>query len=146
MGEAELFKGFDPAAFVRLTADHGHNALLGIGYAAHGADWVELRLPFRPDLAGDEATGVLATGPIFTLIDMVTSMAVWTRRGRFVAQATLDMRVDHLRAAAAGEGVTARGECYRLTRNVAFVRAEAWGHDRAQPVAQAAGTYMMTGE
>lgn len=135
---------FDPTAFLRLPFAH-HGSHLGIGYRAHGADWAEIELPYSADLAGDEATGVLASGPILTLMDQATSLAVWIRRGAFLPHATLDLRIDYLRAATPGRAVVGRGECYRLSRHIAFVRGQAHDGDPADPVAHVAGTFMTTG-
>ena len=120
----------------------GHGGRLGIRYHARGSDWAELALPYADALVGDAATGVLASGPIVTLMDMATSLAVWIRRGGFVPHATLDLRVDYLRPATPGQAVIGRGECYRLTRRIAFVRGQAHDGDPADPVAHVAGTYM----
>jgi uncharacterized protein (TIGR00369 family) len=136
----------DPEAVVRLIARLGHNGAIGTRYVAHGGDWAELALDYRDDLIGDPESGVLASGPIIALMDMATSMAVWIRRGAFKPQATLDLRIDYLRAAAPGRTVIGRGECYRLTRRVAFVRGQAHDGDPADPIAHVAGTFMMTDE
>jgi len=133
---------FDPARFAKRLG-WGHGGRLGIAYHDHGADWVELALPFSPDQVGDPARGVLASGPIVTLMDMATSLAVWQRRGRFLPPATLDLRVDYLRAATPGRTVIGRGTCTRLARRVAFVRGEAHDGDPADPVAHVAGTFML---
>lgn len=135
---------FDPERFVRTMARLGHNAAMGLGYHAHGPDWVELTLPWREDLVGDPTSGVLASGPIFTLMDMATSMATWLKSAQFRPQATLDMRVDYLRPATPGKTVVGRGECYRLTRRIAFVRGEAHDGDVDDPIAHVAGTFMFT--
>lgn len=120
----------------------GHGGRLGIGYHAHGQHWVELALPYHPDLIGDPDTGVLASGPIVTLMDMATSFAVWQKRGTFVGHATLDLRVDYLRPATLGATVIGRGECYRITRAISFVRGQAHDGDAADPLAHFAGTFM----
>jgi uncharacterized protein (TIGR00369 family) len=135
---------FDPRQFLKFTERH-HGGLLGIGYRAHGTDWAELDLPFRDELVGDPARGVLASGPIVALMDMATSVAVWMKRGGFVAHATLDLRVDYLRAATPGLTVVGRGECYRITRAIGFVRGIAHDGDPDDPVAHVAGTFMTTG-
>ena len=127
-----------------LASGYGHGGRLGLGFHAQGDDWAELSLPYREELVGDVETGVLASGPIVTLMDMATSCAVWRRRGRFVPQATLDLRVDYLRAARPGATVIGRGECYRLARSVAFVRGYAHDGDPADLVAHVAGTFMVT--
>jgi uncharacterized protein (TIGR00369 family) len=120
----------------------GHGERIGIRYRAHGDDWVELTLPYHPDLIGDEASGVIASGPIVALMDMATSLAIWRRRGRFVPHATLDLRVDYMRAARPGATVIGRGECYALKRAISFIRGIAHDGDPADPVAHVSGTYM----
>lgn len=134
--------GFDPARFFTARVG-GHGARLGIGYQGHGPDWCELLLPFHGDLIGDPSRGVLASGPIITLMDMATSVGVWLKRGAFLPHATLDLRIDYLRPAVPERTVVGRGECYRLTRQVAFVRGVAHDGDPDDPVAHVAGTFML---
>ncbi|WP_066590645.1 PaaI family thioesterase [Sphingomonas pruni] len=131
---------FDPARF--LTSRLGHGGLLGTSYRAHGADWAELELPYDERLIGNVDTGVIASGPILSLMDMATSVGVWLRANAFVAHATLDLRVDYLRPATPGKTVIGRGECYRLTRSIAFVRGQAHDGDPDDPLAHVAGTFM----
>ncbi len=139
-------QNLDPTVFGRIVAGLGHSGAIGTRYIAHGADWAELALDYRDDLVGDPASGVLASGPIIALMDIATSISVWIRRGAFMPQATLDLRIDYLRAATPGRSVIGRGECYRLTRRVAFVRGQAHDGDPADPIAHVAGTFMMTNE
>jgi uncharacterized protein (TIGR00369 family) len=133
---------FDPAAMARLMNGRGHGGFLGLHYVDHGDAWIEIALPWRADLVGVPETGVLASGPIITLLDNATSMSVWVRSGAFRPQATLDLRLDYVRAATPGETVIARAECYRLTRSAAFVRGLAHDGNPADPVAHAAGVFM----
>lgn len=134
---------FDPAVFF-AALPAGHGRALGIRYDAHGPDWCALVLPYRADLIGDVQRGVIASGPIIALLDMATSVAVWQKRGGFLPHATLDLRVDYLRPASPGQDVIGRGECYRVTRSVAFVRGIAHDGDPDDPVAHVAGTFMFT--
>lgn len=133
---------FSPERFVSTMSRHGHNGLLGITYRDHGTDWAELALPWHERLVGDVETGILASGPILTLMDMATSISIWIRAGTFRAQATLDLRVDYLRPATPHKTVIGRGECYRITRNIAFIRGQAHDGDPDAPIAHVAGTYM----
>lgn len=142
MSAPALPPGFDPARFFAARIG-GHGTRLGIGYRAHGADWCELLLPFRHDLIGDPARGVLASGPILTLMDMATSVGVWLKRGGFLPHATLDLRIDYLRPATPERTVVGRGECYRVARQIAFVRGIAHDGDPEDPVAHVAGTFML---
>lgn len=133
---------FDPVLFDEQVRRWGHSGVIGIRYRAHSDDWAELQLPYDERLIGDTATGIIASGPIVSLMDMVTSIAIWVRLGTFRMQATLDLRVDYLRPATPGKTVIGRGECYRVTRNVAFVRGQAHEGDPDDPIAHVAGTYM----
>lgn len=120
----------------------GHAGRLGVVFHASGADWCELALPWREELVGDPDSGTLASGPIIALMDMATSIGVWAKRGGFVPHATFDLRVDYLRGAVAGRTVIGRGECYRLTRSVSFVRGQAHDGDPDDPIAHVAGTFV----
>lgn len=140
-GHGDMMTTFDPARFLRFSAG-GHNGRLGLAYRTQGPGWIELELPPDPSLAG-EASGAPASGAIFTLMDMATSMSVWMCRGRFVPQATLDLRVDHVRRPEAGTAVIGRGECYAIAEQVAFVRGLAYQTSPADPVAHVAATFML---
>jgi uncharacterized protein (TIGR00369 family) len=135
---------FDPQRFVSTLAARAHGGLIGLRYVRHGEDWAELAIDYDEKLVGDPSTGVLASGPILALMDMATSMSIWIKQQRFRAQATLDLRVDYIRPATAGKAVIGRGECYRITRSVAFIRGQAHDGDPDDPVAHVAGTYMFT--
>lgn len=135
---------FDLPTFLRAGLA-GHSGRIGLQYHSHGDDWCELALPWREDLVGEPMTGVLASGPIVAMMDVAASLAVWQKRGHFVAHATLDLRVDYLRPATPGRTVIGRGECYRLARAVSFVRGQAHDGDPDDPIAHVAGTYMNLG-
>ncbi len=134
---------FDLARISRFMAGAGHSGWLGIGYHGHCADWIELALPWREDLVGVPESGLLASGPIITLMDMATSMSVWLKRGKFGPQATIDLRLDYARAARPQSTVIGRGECYRLSRSIGFVRGIAYDESPDDPIANVAGTFMI---
>ncbi|WP_114951731.1 PaaI family thioesterase [Sphingosinicella terrae] len=129
---------------MKLVRRIGHGGALGILYRSHGEDWAELELPYAERLVGMPATGIIASGPIISLMDMATSLAIWIRLGRFRHQATLDLRVDYLRPAVPGQTLVGRGECYAVTSSVGFVRGTAHDGDPARPVAHVGGTFMFT--
>lgn len=145
-GIADLsqMKGFDPQLFTAFASQVGHGGALGIEYVDHGPDWVELGLPYREALVGVRKSGILASGPIISLMDMATSMAIWVKLDRFRHQATLDMRVDYMRPATPGKKIIGRGECYAIRRSVGFVRGVAHDGDPEDPVAHVAATFMFT--
>ena len=135
-------KGFNPKLFTSYARKVGHGGALGILYVDHGSDWVELGLDYDEKLIGLASTGVIASGPIISLMDMATSMAIWVKLDRFQHQATLDMRVDYLRPAKPRNRIIGRGECYAVTKNVGFVRGLAHDGNPADPVAHVAATFM----
>ena len=135
---------FDPELFMSYVRKVGHGGAIGIAYVGHGEDWAELSLPYDERLIGMAESGIIASGPIISLMDMATSIAIWVRIGRFRHQATLDMRVDYLRPATPGRTLVGRGECYAVTRSVGFVRGTAHDGDAADPVAHVGGTFMFT--
>ncbi len=146
MKRADLsqMKGFDPKLFTSYASRVGHGGALGIAYVGHGPDWVELGLDYDEKLVGVTETGVIASGPIISLMDMATSIAIWVRLGRFRPQVTLDMRVDYLRPAMPGRTIIGRGECYGVTRSVGFARGLAHDGDADDPVAHVSATFTVS--
>lgn len=129
---------------VLLAAERrGHAIALGVSYVGHGPDWCELALDYDRRLISDVATGILASGPIVSLMDSACGFAVWLKRGEMANQATLDLRLDYLRPARVGTRVIGHGECYRLTRRIAFVRGIAHDGDADDPIAHVAGTFSL---
>lgn len=133
---------FDPSQYDRIASPESHSGFIGMYYRNHGDNWIEMAIPWREDLVGDVETGVMATGPIISLLDNTTSMSVWAARGTFQPQVTLDLRVDYLRAATPGKDVIAWAECYQIKRSMAFVRGIAHDGDIHDPVANVAGIFI----
>jgi uncharacterized protein (TIGR00369 family) len=128
----------------QLAAGAAHTHALGFVYDSLDGDRVRIRVPWREDLVGDPETGVLSGGLVTTLLDHVGGLAVWIALGRFEAIATLDLRVDYMRAATARRDLVAEARCYHLTRSVAFVRAWAFEDSPDDPVAAAQSAYILS--
>ena len=137
-----MASGFDPAELL-AAAKAGHMVALGLRFVAVGPDWCEFAIDYDRRLVSDAASGILASGPIVSLMDTAAGFAVWAKRGGFKPQATLDLRLDYLRPSRPGHAVTGRAECYRLTRRIAFVRGLAHDGDPADPIAHLTATYML---
>jgi uncharacterized protein (TIGR00369 family) len=120
-----------------------HNRALGLEMVALEDGEARMRLPYSLDLVGNPETGVLHGGAITSLMDACCGAAVFMKLRSPVPIATLDLRIDYLRPAAAGREVLAHAVCYRVTRNVAFVRGVAYHDDQDDPVAAAAGAFML---
>lgn len=120
-----------------------HNAALGIELLEVDVGVAVMKLPYDLRFVGDPGTGVLHGGVITTLIDATCGAAVFAELRAAIPIATLDLRIDYLKPATPGLDVVVRAECYKRTRNVAFARAVAYHTDAKDPIAAAAGTFML---
>lgn len=140
--------GIDPS-LRPMVAEHvadvvPHNRALGIRLAELGEDTVTLLLPWNDRLVGNPDTRVMHGGAITTLMDATCGTSVILTLMEPLPVATLDLRIDYLRPGRSGEDVHARAHCFKVARNVAFVRCEAF--NPAHPtdlVAVANGTFMI---
>ncbi len=133
---------FDPSQAAKFMLRHGHSAKLGLVYRDHGSDWVELELPWREDLVGEDSRQILASGPIISMLDMASGLSIWTKNTKFVGIATMDLRVDYQRPARPRSSVIGHVECFRLTNSAAFVRGFAHDGDPSDTVATMSGVFM----
>ena len=120
-----------------------HNKALGLKVVSVRKGFASMRLEWREELVGDPETGVLAGGPLTAMLDSCCGMSVATMLTEAKPFATLDLRIDYARPATPGKSVIAEAECYRITRSVAFTRAFAHHGDSKEPIAAAAGTFML---
>lgn len=120
-----------------------HNKALGLKVIDARRGFASMRLDWREELVGNPETGILAGGPLTAMLDGCCGMAVATMLKDPMPFATLDLRIDYARPATPGQAVIAEAECYRMTQSVAFTRAFAHHGDPKDPIAAAAGTFML---
>jgi len=121
-----------------------HNKALGMEMLELDRGEARFKLPYDPKLVGNPDTGVLHGGAITALLDACSGASVFAALTEWVPIATLDLRIDYLRAAEAGRDVIAHATCYKKTRNVAFTRAVAYHDDPDDPIASSVGTFMLS--
>ena len=120
-----------------------HCAEIGMKCSIAGPSTATMCVPYHDDLVGDPALGVVFGGVITTLLDQAGGAATLCSLAEIVTIATIDLRIDYLRAAEPGLDLHGQAECYKRTRSVAFVRGRAWDRDREDPFAHFMATYML---
>lgn len=120
-----------------------HAGRLRIQVAETGPGYAVLTLPYHEELVGDPTRGVVFGGVITTLIDQTCGLAVVCALEEFRPICTIDLHIDYLRIATPGLDLHARADCYKVARNVAFVRARAYESDPEEAFAHCVGTFML---
>lgn len=121
-----------------------HCRELNISVLDTGTARASMTLPYDKRLIGDPETGVIHGGAVSVLMDTCAGAAVGMHPANGGPLATLDLRIDYMRAAKPGLSIVAEAKCFHVTRTVAFIRVLAWDSDKSNPVATASGAFTFT--
>lgn len=118
-----------------------HAKALGMNLTEIGKGMATITMPYADHIVGDPETGVIHGGAVSAVMDTCCGAAVMSHPLAPTGTATIDLRIDYMRAATPGQTVIARATCYHVGRSVAFVRAIATDDDTDNPVATASGSF-----
>jgi uncharacterized protein (TIGR00369 family) len=121
-----------------------HMSEIGARITAVAPSRGSMTMPARPEWVGDPLRGQLHPGALTVLADSACGLAVGAALKERAPYATLDLRMDYLRPAGPEADVHCDAHCFRVTRNVAFVRGEVYQADREQPIAVAQASFMLS--
>lgn len=122
-----------------------HAKALGLELTHIGTGEARISMPYNAQLIGDPRTGVIHGGAVSAMLDTCCGAAVMSHPSAPGGTATIDLRIDYMRAATPGQSIHTTATCYHITRNVAFVRATATDEDTDRPVATASGAFTVEG-
>ena len=120
-----------------------HNVALGFEIVSVERGRCVFALQHRDEFVGNSDTGILHGGVITSLIDVASGTAVYAMVPTGTSVATLDMRIDYLKPAEPGRRILAEAEVYKMTKNVAFVRAGAYQDAATNRIAHCAASFMV---
>jgi uncharacterized protein (TIGR00369 family) len=101
------------------------------------------KVPYADHLIGNPDSGVVHGGVITSLLDNTCGIAVGSKTALAGQIATLDLRIDYMKPATPRQDIFAFAECYKVTKNIAFVRGVAYHTDRTDPIATCAAAFML---
>ena len=140
--EKDAETGTQARAFIAALP---HAVALGMVPEAMDAGRATVSMPYDSRFIGDPETGVIHGGAVSALMDTCCGAAAMSHPASPGGTATIDLRIDYMRAAVPGQRIRARAEVYHVTRSVAFVRARAMDDRDDPPVATATGTFTVEG-
>ena len=119
-----------------------YSRMAGMVPTAVTAGRTRLSLPARPEWCGDVERNRIHTGVLCALADTTCGFAVGSAVGEVGLFATLDLRMDYLRSADAGQELLCEAHCHRVSRSVAFVTGEVRQAGCPDPIALVNATFM----
>lgn len=134
--------GWDDKLRLMAANSGGQTRAMGFRFIASHPTGAIICLPWRDELVGNPETRVLHGGAITTLVDSVCGYSLFAALGQLADIATLDLRIDYLRPAEPDRDVYARGDVYKMTQSIAFLRAIAY-QDETDPIANCVATFML---
>ncbi|MCA0042868.1 PaaI family thioesterase [Celeribacter litoreus] len=141
------------AALSELVARVPYISFMGFEFERRG-DELTAVMPYRPDLIGNPALPALHGGALAAFLEVTALISLsWTLVWPKIESGettgvlpkfpkTIDLTIDYLRSGLPRDAY-ARAEITRAGRRYASVQVEAWQDNRARPIVQATGHFLM---
>lgn len=122
-----------------------HGQAIGMELVSVDGRICTVKVPYAEHLVGDPDTGTIHGGVITATLDNTSGWAIRCREEWQAdsSMATLDLRIDYMRPAEPHKDLLVQAECYKLGKNVAFVRALAYQDCPDDPVATSVAAFML---
>lgn len=119
-----------------------HCVELGLEFVSIDIGRATLRLPYSHKLSGHPKTRVIHGGAVTTLLDQASSLAAVSAFDPICPVVTLNLSIDYMRAAEPGKTIIGQASCYKVTRDIAFIRGVAHDGDDEDPISISQATFM----
>lgn len=128
----------------RFLASLRHCQLLGLSVGKVTDTYLEMHLPYSKQIVGEPYSGTLHGGGLTTLMDTACGTLVFSALPDFELCPTLDLRMDYMKAASAGQSLIAKAEIVRIARSVVFTSCNVYQEDGTL-IARCGATFMRIG-
>ncbi len=126
----------------RVLSALPHCQLLGMSIESVTEVELVMRLPYQTAIVGNPETGAIHGGSLTTLMDTASGVAAMLSLPEPGLCPTLDLRIDYMNAARAGEDLLAYARVSRVSNSIVFTECDVrQAHDGAI-VAKCSATFM----
>lgn len=129
----------------RFLAALPHCSVLRMSIEALDDDGLHVLLPWQEAIIGNPVTGAVHGGSLTTLMDTACGTAAVIALPGFELCPTLDLRVDYMKSAVAGQDLMAIAKVTRIASQVVFTEARVVQVDDGELIARCTGTFMRIG-
>lgn len=145
MSDEDLARDERVRKWQQITVISPYSRELGLRLHQTEPEWCVIKVLPDARLVGNPAAGVVHGGVITALLDSCYGLAIFVRMDKLRPMATLDLRIDYLKAATPGREIFGGAVCYKLGHELAFVRGCAYHDSPDDPVATSSAIFMFTG-
>jgi len=119
----------------------GANSDMSLRLVSAGQRHVVMELPFQEKHSTARLNGALHPGVLAAALDSACGFVVLLSQEQPQAIATVNLRIDHIHPAPAGEDVRVEARCYQQAAEFAYVNAVVMSMDKEKMLCNAMGIF-----